>query len=146
VHTSCMRRRWLVAVVVVALIVIGTTAVVVRRGHDQGETSRGALTPRQYAVALEWARTEVARTDAQLSRAVAAIGPAPKSDCSSKHVVHVYLVGKFPYRDYTGPRLIGPDTWMYIAVDAATYGECAEALRNGRFHPPPGSTDLLPGL
>jgi hypothetical protein len=141
-----MSRRWQLGVLGLALIVVGLVAVLLHRERDSNEAQRGALTSQQYAVALRWARMEVAKDDAQISQAVATVGPRPKSACTSKHVVHVYLVGKFPNMALGGPGGDGPDTWMTIAIDPATDDVCAYGPSSGRFHTPPGSANLLPSL
>jgi hypothetical protein len=141
-----MSRRCQLGVVALALVVAGLVAVFLHRGHDGNEAQRGALTPHQYAVAVRWARMEVAKDDAQVSQAVATVGLRPKSACTSMRVVHVYLVGKFPHMVLGGPGRVGPDTWMVIAVDPETDDVCAYGPSSGGFHTPPGSANLLPAL
>jgi hypothetical protein len=146
VHTSDMSRRWQLGVVALVLVAAGLVVVVfVHRSHD-GEDQRGALTPDEYAVALRWARSEVAKDDAQVSQAVATVGPRPKSACTSTHVVHVYLVGQFPHINLGGPGAEGPDMWMTIAVDPATDDVCAYGPSSGKFHVPAGAANLMPAL
>jgi len=120
--------------------------VFVHRSHDDSEAQRGALTPAQCAVALRWAQVEVTKDDADLSQAVATVGPRPKSACTSTQVVHVYLVGKFPHINLGGPGTGGPDMWMTIAVDPATNDVCAYGPSTGKFHVPAGAANLLPAL
>ena len=141
-----MSRRWLPGVVALVLVVAGLVAVVLQRNHAGHEAQRGALTPHEYAVALRWARMEVAQDDAQVSQAVATVGPRPKSACTSRHVVHVYLVGKFPHMNLGGPGDQGPDVWVTIAVDPATDDVCAYGPSTGRFRVPTGAANLLPAL
>jgi hypothetical protein len=142
-----MSRRWQLGVVIAVLVAAGlAVGAFVHRCHDSNPAQLGALTPDQYAVALRWARMEGAKDDVQLSQAVATVDSRPKSDCTSKHVVRVYLVGQFPTINLGGPGAEDPDTWMTVAVNPATDAVCAYGPSTGKFHVPDGAANLMPAL
>jgi hypothetical protein len=152
----------MVTVLGVALIasIAAAVGMVHHRLNASDAADQGTLTTSEYARAVAIARSEIAKSQATVTRAVAYVRPGTVLDsnlpgeCRSGQVLILSLVGHFPhiifgtgFADPDGtvaPQ--GPDRWVNVKADAATGERCEVGVSLGRFKVPAGATDLLPSL
>ena len=112
--------------------------------------THGALSAQQYAAAVELARQEIRNEDATVTNATATVGRGTVHDsnvgvpCTSGHVLHIKLIGKFPHIATTGgPGLrTGPVRAVLLTADAESGQACLIGVHVGSASPKQGAVAL----
>jgi hypothetical protein len=119
--------------------------------------TRGELTDREYASAVDLARLEVREGDASISSATVRVGHGRVTDsnlgysCESGRLLHVKLIGTFPHIVTSGhpqdPKsTAAPEDFTVHAVlltaDAESGRACLKGVQTGDVAPEPESVPL----